>query len=477
MLSSFYFARSQGNIAFAFAFALLTTMPVEAQVLFNTATPNGEQLRQINANGTGNTSLQIGNLPQEANPALSNDGRFLSVRSSDPNRPNQFSTNVHVFDSANGQLRKITDFEDSTDPQTGNTFNHSPRYTAFSPDGSMLAVSDFLNIQTNAQGSSTTNFTSIYRVSDGALLVGPAINATASTSSTVGIGISWSAASNRVAIPTNAPNGMSAIFSGNGLLNIPVQQETFPQGGIFNGGNFFEDDSFPTYSPNGQAMAYFRSRDFLTGSGALPSQLSLRIKSPAGDRSIFTFNQGFQPTGISWSPDGTQLAVGIGQQVSGGGLLFNLANPAASRDHSPQQRRNRHPPARNGFGFFSSMVYLATEWSARRFRQRLRCRWPGLSLLATRQFSQPRQRCRPDDNGKNNFGNGSLSQTLVPASNAVPEPATWGPSPTRRPHSNYAAGQASELAASKTFVFFVVPPSTTAATCKSPATVYRVALP
>ena len=309
---------------------LLLGTTAEAQVLFNVLEQNGEQLRQINPNGSNNISLQIGNLPQEANPALSSDGRFLSVRSSDPARPNQFSTNVHVFDSSNGQLRKITDFQDSTDPQTGNTFNHSPRYTAFSPDGSMLAVSDFLNIQTNNQGASTTAFTSIYRVSNGAILVGPAINGSASTNSTLGVGISWSSATNRVATPSSASNGTTAIFSGNGLLNIPIRQETFPQIGTFSNGNSFENDSFPTYSPNGQALAYFRSRDFLTVNGSLPSALSLRITSPAGDRSIFNFNPGFQPTGISWSPDGSELAVGIGQQVSSGGFRFNLAEPSAS---------------------------------------------------------------------------------------------------------------------------------------------------
>jgi len=111
-----------------------------------------------------------------------------------------------------------------------------------------------------------------------------------------------------------------------------VQQLTFPQTGPFSDasgfGNFVEEDSFPTFSPNGQALAYFRSRDILTNTGYRPSLLSLRITSDAGDRSIFNFNPGFQPTGISWSPDGSQLAIGIGPQVVSGGTYFNLADPA-----------------------------------------------------------------------------------------------------------------------------------------------------
>ncbi len=302
------------------------TTSAHAQILYNTLGSNGELLRQVNPDGSGNSPIQIGNLPQEANPAVSNDGRFLSVRSQDPGRPSQFSSNVWVLDSADGSLQKITDFEDSTDTG-GNTFNHSPRYTAFSPDGSLIAISSFLNTQTPSSGGMTTAFTYVHRVSDGAMIDGPTINGTASTLSTLGTGISWSSSSNRVAIPTNAQNGATAIFSGNSLANIPVRQETFPQFGTLQNGNFVEEDSFPAYSPNGQALAYFRSRDILTISGAQPSQLSLRIKSNAGDRSIFNFNPGFQPTGISWSPDGSQLAIGVGQQVFGGGSYFNLADP------------------------------------------------------------------------------------------------------------------------------------------------------
>jgi len=419
-----------GKIAVSVAVvaALLTLLagePVEAQVLFNTLTQNGEQLRQVNSNGSNNIPLQIGNLPQGANPALSNNGRFLSVRSSDPNRPNQFSTNVYVFDSANGQLRKITDFQDSTDPQTGNTFNHSPRYTAFSPDGSMIAVSNFLNVQTNNQGSSTTAFTSVYRVSDGSLLDGPAINGSASTQSTLGVGIGWSSATNRVAVPTIAPNGATAIFSGNSLLSIPVRQETFPQVGIFGNGNFVEDDSFPTYSPNGQALAYFRSRDILTIGGPSPSQLSLRITSPAGDRSIFDFSPGFQPTGISWSPNGSQLAIGLGQQIANGGIRFNLADPATSEiaiintDGSGIHQLVAAP------AFSPAWSSLQQNVQAGDFDNDSDV--DGNDFLFWQRGLSPNPGSPADlTTWQNNYGNSSQTLTTVPATGAVPEPSAWG---------------------------------------------------
>jgi hypothetical protein len=313
----------------ALAAVVIATPSARAQIIYNVLAPGGEQLRQINPDGSNNVTLAVGNLPQNSNPMLSADGRFLSVRSQDPGRPFTFSTNVYVADRLSGEVRKITNFEDATDPQSGATFNHSPRYTTFSPNGSLILVSDFLNTQA-AQGGSTTNFTSVHRTSDGELVDGPSVIGSSSTLSTVGVGVSWSPADNRVAIPATASNGGTAIFSGNSLFNLPARQETFPQQGQFANGNSLENDAFATYSPNGQALAYFRSRNVLTFSGAQPSGLSLRIKSPAGDRSIFNFNPGFQPSGLAWSPDGTELIAGIGPQVSDGGVFFNLADTANS---------------------------------------------------------------------------------------------------------------------------------------------------
>ena len=313
------------------ALLLITMDPgsrdVSGQLLFNTQTQAGERLIQLNDDGS--TSLiQISDLPQAANPTVSINGRFLAVRSQFPNRPNVFSTNVFVFDSADGSTRQITRFnQDEQDPQTGATFNNTPRYSSFSPDGQFIAISNFLNTQTS-QGSSTTNLFSIFRVSNGDIVDGPTIiSRTELGGDTIGEGISWSPLTNEIALPAAAPIPGStvsptAIFGGNPLFNIPIRQLTFPR--VFNGGQSYENDLFPQFSPDGQALAYFRT---LTSFGQ-QAQISLRITSPAGDRAIpnLNFPQGVFPTGLTWSPDGSQLAFGVGTQRGGGGIFFNLGN-------------------------------------------------------------------------------------------------------------------------------------------------------
>lgn len=184
--------------------------PLEAQIFYNTLTQNGEQLRLVNSDVSNNVPLQIGNLPQAANPAISPDGRWLSVRSSNLLRPNQFSTNVHVLDRVTGQVSQITDLQDATDA-AGNTFNHTPRFSTFSPDGSLLVVTDFVNTATNAGTGSTIPF------------------------------------------------------------------------------------SFPTYSPTGGALAYFRTTSRFSTEPffqQLPSVASLRVIRPNGaEESVFPFSK------------------------------------------------------------------------------------------------------------------------------------------------------------------------------------------
>lgn len=303
------------------------------QILYNTLTNNGEQLRQVNLDGSNNIALQIGNLPQAANPTISRDGRFLAVRSSDPLRPNQFTTNLHVLDRATGQVNQITQLQDQTDAD-GSISNQTPRHSAFSPDGEMLAVTSFVNVSTNLQGASTVPFVSVYDVPEGTLFGGTTMLSPTDALSTVGVGISWSAATNLVALPLIAQNGLTAIFAQD--ENSAVQL-TNPQRGTlgFLSGSTFQNDSFPTYSPTGRALAYFRTQGGLDTNfippRSLQSTASLRVIRPDGvDQSVFDFRPGLYPTGISWSPDGTQLAVGIGTQLSSGGLFQERVVPGTS---------------------------------------------------------------------------------------------------------------------------------------------------
>ena len=321
-----------------YAFCLFSGA-ANAQLLFNTPGANGTPLlRQINANTTGNIPLAIGDLPEAGSPTLSNDGRFLAVVSVDAGRPAMTSRNVFSFDSVTNELSKITRFDTTIDPLTGATITHLPKFTAYSPDASVIAVTDFQTSQlqgTQLPGSMTTPITSFYRVSDG-MQVGGLVPSFRDALQPGGEGLAWSPIADRLVSPF--PNGSTtALFSFDSAGNI-LNQVTFPNAGtsgtLGNAVTWAEDDIFPAYSPNGQAIAYFRSFDAIALTGQfLPSRVSLRITSSNGDREIISFAEGLRPNGLTWSPDGTQLAFGLGPQVGGGGILLNEADPSRTELH------------------------------------------------------------------------------------------------------------------------------------------------
>ena len=149
-------------------------------------------------------------------------------------------------------------------------------------------------------------------------------------SSTSGDGISWSPVEDLIAIPVTQP-------SQNPLVSGPTPIAGVNSSGQFvgsltsptasgAGAQFVEHDSFPSFSPNGVALAYFRSTRI--GFGSAASLLDLRISSPLGDQSILSFVPGQLPLGLSWSPDGGQLTFSVGEQPLVLGLRGFQPNPA-----------------------------------------------------------------------------------------------------------------------------------------------------
>ena len=309
------------------ALLLLDGGSVTGQVFYNNFSGS---LLQLNPDGTS-TPIQIGNLPFAGEPVFSNDGRFLAVRSVDPNRQNQLSTNIYVLDRVNGGLQQITNFVDATDPDTGNTVNQAPLYKASSPDGSPLLVLSNVNVKSNNQNEGTTVFVSIHQVS--ALvppLEGPFAVGMTDALSTVGLGASWSVSSNVLAIPnfSLAQNATTAIIGQlDGPNGLTAGNLTFPEQ-LFGQVSFSDYDCFPSFSPDGESLAYFRVRRQIFGVQPQPALVSIRISDANGDRSIFSdFAPGLFPTGLSWTPDASQLVFSIATQEPTGGFfgLFSQA--------------------------------------------------------------------------------------------------------------------------------------------------------
>jgi hypothetical protein len=82
------------------------------------------------------------------------------------------------------------------------------------------------------------------------------------------------------------------------------------------------------FSPNGQRLAFFSLTfpDPLL-QGPVTARLHTINTNGTNAGTVLTFNPGFFPLGLSWTPDGSQLAFSIATQASGGGSFQPLGLP------------------------------------------------------------------------------------------------------------------------------------------------------
>ena len=320
--------------------AIYAGRDVSGQLLYTTlsnSNPPQAFVGQINTNGSGNAVFNIPGLAEGSETQYSSNGRLVGVsgKTFAQSQQNQISRNVFVFDTANKRTRQITNFTDVADP-FGNRLFTDAAYKSFSPDGSIVAVGSRTLFTSLAapQGDSGRTL-SFFRVSDGLQLGTEIMDTFFNGTSSGGAGLSWSPVEDLIAYPRSTQSvnpllsGPTPIsgFNSSGQF---VSNLTSPSAGLLGGPfseQFVEHDMFPSFSPDGRALAYFRSRRI--GFGATPSELELRINSQvSGDNRILPFPPGLLPLGVSWSPDGTQLAVSIGNQETGvGGLRGYEAVP------------------------------------------------------------------------------------------------------------------------------------------------------
>ncbi len=120
--------------------------PATGQILYvrpvGTGTQQVGQLRQVNADGTGDTAVAVP-FADVLGPVPARDGTQFAVSAVDPARPNQISRNVFTVNRTTGATQNATNFLDSLDPDTLLYTYVYGFYKAFSPDGTKIAVNSY----------------------------------------------------------------------------------------------------------------------------------------------------------------------------------------------------------------------------------------------------------------------------------------------------------------------------------------------
>jgi len=326
--------------------------PASAQILYvrpvGVGTQQVGQLRQINADGTGDTAVAVP-FADVLGPVPARDGTQFAVSAVDPARPNQVSRNVFTVNRATGAIQNVSNFIDSVDPDGGPYTYVYAFYKAFSPDGTLVAVN---SIYRSGGGGTSETGTPILQIfpSDGQSGSLALVHADPFRDGTHhgGEGIDWSPVNQDLIV---APIKWDApLISGGGVgeatalfLAEPVtgagnvRQLTFPRAdAMSNIGTgevllWAEHDYQPKFSPNGTGVAYVRSFQQISSLRGVPDPYveSLRIASTDGtsDNLVLTFQPGLYITSVDWSPDGTQLVFDIGPQAFSSGFPLSYAVP------------------------------------------------------------------------------------------------------------------------------------------------------
>ena len=320
---------------------------VRAQILYTQFGANGtRQLRQINADGSGDT---VFGLPFSTLvfPAWTRDASRFAISAPNPNFPNQRSYNVFAINTATGATQQITRFTDLFDSQTGVTSYSFPLYKSFSPNQTAMAVST--DIGYSSGGTTTTPVLEVYSTTVVANPLQVHVHAGRNGKHHAGEGVDWSPTQNLLVTGVKG----SATFQSGGntgevtalLLMEPInaavltghyRQLTFPRadGGVTTSGGFLwgEHDYQPKFSPNGVGVAYVRSfQNFNINVGSPdPDIQSLRIVNvnTGADTEVLRLNAGLYVSSLDWSPDGTALVFEVGQQEVGPLGYQQSVNPA-----------------------------------------------------------------------------------------------------------------------------------------------------
>jgi hypothetical protein len=281
-------------------------------------------------------------------PQVSRSGTVIAFSSPDPVEvalqvpP---SSDIYVFSRITGQTVRVVD-HNTIIFNPGEVASFTPVSAAVSPNNQLVAYGVVLTRRQGTANPRSTRELNIARVSDGLILDNPTFGRgpVSDAFQAEFVGISWD------------PGGESLVtttyVSLTSAMGQPIQLPAVVRYSRTPGTNDWDisailstpqylDNQFPpsattaiypALSPSGAAVAYFELfwPDALGSSQPVVARIITANADGSNARTLFTFNQGFYPAGLSWSPDGTQLAVAFSNQLSIGTGFLPSAEIASS---------------------------------------------------------------------------------------------------------------------------------------------------
>lgn len=280
-------------------------------------------------------------------PGISADNRFITFSSPDgviPALQVPPSSDIYIFDRVTGVTNRSVDH--TTDfSNLSSIAVFTPVSAELSPNNQFLAYGVSIALRVGGTAGSTTKELNIADPATGVILHNPTFGRGPTSDNLQGefIGISWDPGGNSFVTPfyvtitsqLGTPVQLPAITrftrnpdNGTWAPTAVLSQPQYLNGNLTTGFPRAITQIYPSISPSGTGLAYFELffPDIIGGTQPVVAKVVLANADGSNPRILTTFNQGFYPSGLTWTPDGTQLIVSIAQQQNIGTGFLNAAD-------------------------------------------------------------------------------------------------------------------------------------------------------
>lgn len=322
---------------------------LHSQVIFSAAADfNGRQGIGLFQAVNGTATPILTGFVEHNFPSVSRDNRFITFSSPDgviPALQVPPSSDIYIYDRLTGTTTRSVNYETVVFSPSVVTTN-IPVSAVLSPNNQFLAYGVSITQRTGTANPLTTKELNIADPATGIILHNPTAlrGPTSDSFQSEFVGLSWDpdgqsfvtpfyvnlisqqgTAIQLPAITRFTRNPSDGTWNPTAVLSTPQYlNAVFPPQAVTH--------IYPSISPSGAGLAYFEIfwPDPIGGSQAVVARIILANSDGSNPQVLSTFNQGFYPVGLAWSPDGTSLVFSIAPQMSiGTGFLASANAPSA----------------------------------------------------------------------------------------------------------------------------------------------------